>query len=226
MGFWAGVGGGILGKAIDFGFGAASSALSYKYMRKARRTQFQDTMHSMRQAGLNPILAAGAQSPTSWGPSADTGESMGNVIEKSLNIKQAQEIVKNLKKEGEATDARAALDRENTELAAQKQAESILAQMESIERSENLRLDRDVKRQVMQQIQQVIAESKARTPTYGVSAAEARARIPLHRARGRLAETEIPSAEALEAMFDNPEGAGFKQLMTVLRMIVGSYHGR
>ncbi|WNK14754.1 MAG: DNA pilot protein [Microvirus sp.] len=52
---------GALGKgALDFGLGVATSAVNAKIARKLRRTEYQDMMHSMRQAGLNPMLASGA----------------------------------------------------------------------------------------------------------------------------------------------------------------------
>lgn len=38
-------------------FATAQAAQAYAYMRAGRRTAYQDTMYSMREAGLNPILA-------------------------------------------------------------------------------------------------------------------------------------------------------------------------
>jgi len=55
-----GLGTSLFGKAVDFGFGAASNAMYEKQVRELRRTAYQDMMHSMKAAGLNPVLAAGA----------------------------------------------------------------------------------------------------------------------------------------------------------------------
>ena len=60
-------------KALDFGAGAAASAMQYKMTRKLRRREYQDMMHSMRHAGLNPILAAGATPGHSTIAAPDTG---------------------------------------------------------------------------------------------------------------------------------------------------------
>jgi len=52
---------GAIGKAgLDFGMGVAQSAYDYKLTRKLRRREYQDMVHSMKAAGLNPILATGA----------------------------------------------------------------------------------------------------------------------------------------------------------------------
>jgi len=51
------VGNELLGAASSIGGAAFNAAMT----RSLRRTAYQDQMHSMRQAGLNPILAAGAQ---------------------------------------------------------------------------------------------------------------------------------------------------------------------
>lgn len=57
-------GGALASKGIDFGLGVAGSKIAaeqqYKLTRKLRRREYQDMMHSMRHAGLNPILASGA----------------------------------------------------------------------------------------------------------------------------------------------------------------------
>jgi len=55
-----GLGTSLFGKAVDFGFGAASNAMYEQQVRELRRTAYQDMMHSMKAAGLNPVLAAGA----------------------------------------------------------------------------------------------------------------------------------------------------------------------
>lgn len=51
---------GILGKGIDFGASVGAAQLNYEMTRKLRQKQYQDMMFSMREAGLNPVLAAGA----------------------------------------------------------------------------------------------------------------------------------------------------------------------
>lgn len=57
-----GLAGGLIGSAAQFGTNYGAALLDAKIQRDLRRTVYQDQMHSMRQAGLNPILAAG-QSP-------------------------------------------------------------------------------------------------------------------------------------------------------------------
>lgn len=82
---WAALGGAALGalsKGIDFGFGAASAKMQYDMTRKLRRREYQDMMHSMKSAGLNPMLAMGATPGHSAAPSVDTGgatDLQGNV---------------------------------------------------------------------------------------------------------------------------------------------------
>lgn len=67
--FINGAGGDILG-------GMFSSRQSYKYGRKMRKSSYQDTVASLRSAGLNPLLAVkNGAAPTSM-PSGDW--SMGN----------------------------------------------------------------------------------------------------------------------------------------------------
>lgn len=54
------LGAGLIGKALDFGFGAASGKMYEKQVRELRRSEYQDMVHSLKQAGLNPMLAMGA----------------------------------------------------------------------------------------------------------------------------------------------------------------------
>lgn len=56
---------GLIGKGVDFGAAYGGSQLQAEITRKLRRTAYQDQMYSMREAGLNPILAAGASPGTS-----------------------------------------------------------------------------------------------------------------------------------------------------------------
>lgn len=58
---WGAVAGAIGGSLLQMGGNAAAAAQNAAITRSLRRTAYQDQMHSMRQAGLNPILAAGAQ---------------------------------------------------------------------------------------------------------------------------------------------------------------------
>jgi len=71
---------GLLSKGIDFGFGVASSQQQAKLQRKLRRTEYQDMMHSMRTAGLNPMLAAGATPGHSAISAPSTGGDMQSNI--------------------------------------------------------------------------------------------------------------------------------------------------
>jgi len=69
--------GSIFDKGIDFGFGVASGQMYEKQVRELRRTAYQDMMHSMREAGLNPLLAAGASPGNSAGYMIRTGSGTG-----------------------------------------------------------------------------------------------------------------------------------------------------
>lgn len=71
----AAIGGSILDKGIDFGFGVASGAMYEKQVRELRRTAYQDMVHSMKAAGLNPVLAVGANPGNSAAYSIQTGQS-------------------------------------------------------------------------------------------------------------------------------------------------------
>lgn len=51
--------GGLASSGAGFGLNFASMLLSAEVQRKLRRTAYQDQMHSMKKAGLNPILAYG-----------------------------------------------------------------------------------------------------------------------------------------------------------------------
>lgn len=55
--FWDGAGASIAGSALDFGFGQASSAISWKRQKKVLKNQIRWRVNDMRAAGINPILA-------------------------------------------------------------------------------------------------------------------------------------------------------------------------
>lgn len=59
MGFFGDLGAGLASSGAGFGLNYASMLLSAETQRDLRRTAYQDQMHSMKEAGLNPILAYG-----------------------------------------------------------------------------------------------------------------------------------------------------------------------
>lgn len=85
------IAGSLLGKAIDFGFGAASGAMYEKQVRELRRTAYQDMMHSMKAAGLNPVLAAGASPGNSAAYNIQTGTTdLAGSLQNVATAKQAE----------------------------------------------------------------------------------------------------------------------------------------
>lgn len=75
---------GLASSAAQMGFGMASSEHAAKLTRELRRNEYQDMMHSMKEAGLNPMLAMG-QSPGHATASPTSGPDVGG------NIASAQE---------------------------------------------------------------------------------------------------------------------------------------
>lgn len=73
LGGGIGTGFGAIGKAIDFGFGVAGSEMQYDLTRKLRRRQYQDMVYSLKKAGLNPVLAVGANPSTAMTSAIQTG---------------------------------------------------------------------------------------------------------------------------------------------------------
>lgn len=55
--FTAGLASSFAGSALDFGFGQASSAISWKRQKKILQNQVRWRVNDMRKAGINPILA-------------------------------------------------------------------------------------------------------------------------------------------------------------------------
>lgn len=114
------------GSAVDFGFQQAGAAMSYKYARKLRRKAYQDTVHSMRQAGLNPILAA-RQGPaaTLATPMPAAMQTAGNMarLEASGAAKTQSETAKNLARS--QSDVNAATAEEAREAAGVKREEQV-----------------------------------------------------------------------------------------------------
>lgn len=86
MGGWAAlaqIGGGMISKGLDFGLGLAASKMQAKTQRQLRREEYQDQVHSMKQAGLNPMLAAGIAPGHSSAQPIDTGDSLASSVEKT-----------------------------------------------------------------------------------------------------------------------------------------------
>lgn len=81
---------GLFSSALDFGLGRANAAMDAKITRGLRRTVYQDQMHSMRQAGLNPILAAGQQPGMGLGINTPTPKSDLEGSAKDLWLAKAQ----------------------------------------------------------------------------------------------------------------------------------------
>jgi len=104
---------GVLDQAVGFGFGAASGSMYRKQVRYLRRREYQDMMYSMRKAGLNPILAAGATPGHSaayqYQPKAmDTAGGTAKFAEASLADPKARELVARKNKELEDAGVSAA----------------------------------------------------------------------------------------------------------------------
>lgn len=75
---------------LQFGSNAGSAMLNAKITRDLRRTAYQDQMHSMRAAGLNPILAAGAQPGYSNTGTMDPGN-ISNAVDSSFRASKNKE---------------------------------------------------------------------------------------------------------------------------------------
>lgn len=91
------------GAALDVLGSGISSAIGVKSSRKLRQTAYQDTMNSMRAAGLNPIMAArnGPDGSTLNTPMSQLGS---NAIKASneTDLRQAEIDLKN--RQGSAID--------------------------------------------------------------------------------------------------------------------------
>ena len=61
-------------------FEAGEAQKERDWAREMRRTEFQDTVHSLTEAGLNPIMAVGAQASTPTGASARASSFVANAL--------------------------------------------------------------------------------------------------------------------------------------------------
>lgn len=98
---------GALGMAgLQFGSNAASAAMNAKITRSLRRSVYQDQVHSLRQAGLNPILAVG-QTPGMGPMGSMQSPDLSSALESSLKgAKNADERAL-LKSQSSAAEAAA-----------------------------------------------------------------------------------------------------------------------
>jgi len=197
----AAFGGDVLSKGLDLGFGAASSAIQLKMQRKLRRTAYQDTMHSMRKAGLNPILAAGAtpMGGTITAPNIGTGTDLSsNAIEAAKAGPEIGEIQSRTGKQSAETESKKA-EKRMTELQMEnalyeranmvKSWEKMQAEIESIAAGTDLTRT-DVN---MRAVQALLW--KAQTGLANSNASRARAEIPHIGAAIDKIMAEIPGIE-------------------------------
>ena len=89
-GEFAGAGASLLGAGLTEGLSAYKMKKAYKYQRKLRKNMYQDTMFSMREAGLNPILAYKQGAPTGAVPptaGADFAGAGRDAVNSALAVK-------------------------------------------------------------------------------------------------------------------------------------------
>lgn len=123
--------------ALSFGSDYASMLLSAETQRDLRRSQYQDQMHSMKEAGLNPILAYGGSpgsgsAPQMRGGGKDAATSASDLLSASATrkLQKHQEGLvgaQQRKAEAEATTAEAIRDAQKAALeakAAEDQAQA------------------------------------------------------------------------------------------------------
>lgn len=218
MGGLAGIAGAIGGKALDFGFGAAASALSAKMQRGLRRTVYQDQVHSLRQAGLNPLLAVGGAPSQGTPVQVDTGGSVGNLTDKVSARSLAQQELRNSKATEKAINAQEARDRTAAEVNAHTATVQFLEQF-------NKEADRQLKFKMLEKLGVDIQEALSRIPINKENEQLARENTRKTRADATVSEARIPEAEALMKLFDSEGGEGLKGaqvLLPLFRMLLGS----
>ena len=114
-----GILGGILGGVGSAIFSAAQGKQQRDFVKKQRRTAYQDTMFDMRAAGLNPILAyktgptTGGQASLVSSPDFAGGAAQGSQASSASGIRRAQGGAANAA--AEASRAQAALTRTSAE---------------------------------------------------------------------------------------------------------------
>jgi len=90
LGALASAAGGLAQSGIQFGANYGAALLDAKIQRSLRRTVYQDQMHSMRQAGLNPILAAGS-TPQMGTPGTMDAPDVAKAIQTSANTSKTSD---------------------------------------------------------------------------------------------------------------------------------------
>jgi len=127
--------------ALSFGSDYASMLLSAETQRDLRRTQYQDQMHSMKEAGLNPILAYGGSpgsgsAPQMRGGGKDAATSASDLLSASSTrkLQKHQEglvVAQERKAEAEADTAEVLRDSQRAELDARARGHDASAGLNS-----------------------------------------------------------------------------------------------
>lgn len=104
------------GSALSFGSNYASMLLSADIQRDLRRKQYQDQMHSMKSAGLNPILAYGGSPAAGSSPTMKGIEDVATSASNLMSQKSQRDLMKVQEKTAEAAARKADAEADTAEV--------------------------------------------------------------------------------------------------------------
>jgi len=93
--------GGIIGSAVS----ARQAAKQRSFQKWMMKNRYQLQMQDMREAGLNPILAAGASPPSPAGAAASVGNPAAGVVASAKDAMRAKSEVGLLRRQNELAEA-------------------------------------------------------------------------------------------------------------------------